>query len=115
MVIIYLIALIALMVFGEKVENLCDDHIGRVYEDCVDGDPTKTHFALYGLSYWVGGIAFLSLVAFNEVSRDLNHTYSIIMGLALLASCAIFFKIWQKFNAMSKRREELLMEYLAAH
>ena len=113
MVIAVILALVAILVFGDKIEKRVDDYLETVYRDHADKDALKTHFAIYGLAYWVGFIAFLCLPAMLEAIRDSSATYRLAMSLMLIVAFAILAKVTKMFYAVSTAREQALQKYLS--
>lgn len=106
-------ALISLLVFGSKFEKMSDDYLGEVYTKHVIDDAFKTHFALYGMAYWAGLIAFLCLPALVETIHDSNSVYCFVMGVGLIVGFIVLAKICKIFYTISKAREAALSDYLA--
>ncbi|MBR5418801.1 hypothetical protein IK110_00940 [Candidatus Saccharibacteria bacterium] len=106
-------ALISLLFFGSKFEKMTDSYIGEVYTKHLIDDAFKTHFALYGMAYWTGLIAFLCLPALVETIHDSNSMYCFVMSAGLIAGFIVLAKICKIIYKISKAREAALVEYLA--
>ncbi len=113
MIIAVIVALIAMLVFGDKLEKYTNDYLEAIYRDRADRDALKTHFVIHGFTYWAGAVALMCLLATIEVARSQSTAYSLIMSAMLMAAFVVFTKITKTFRAMSVAREHALREYLS--
>lgn len=113
MVIVVIVALIAMLVFGDKLEKYTNDYLEVIYRDRADKDALKTHFVIHGFTYWAGTVALMCLLATIEVARSQSAVYSLVMSAMLMATFVVFAKITKTFRAMSVAREHALREYLS--
>jgi len=110
---IYLITLVSLMVFGDKVERLTDDYIQVIYEEHIDRDPDRTHLALYAFPIWTGALTFLSAASLVDALNDPDALYRIPMSAAMILSFLFFFKVTKYYNKISEAQEASLRKHLA--
>jgi len=112
-----LIAIALFLVLGRKCEQLDEQHITQVYETRIGKDTSRTHFALYGFVYWMGGTAFLSLLAIMECIIAASHGQNLFYNLIASAMLAVVFvicvKITKMFHAVASAREAALQKYLS--